>query len=262
MGLAPTGKRRLVTAHPRSGNSHWSHHEKFFLEYPLWSLRDGLEALLSEAGDLDAEVILQIEPGFGRLRVRRYEMRFRRPEPTIARLERPFPTGLHGLIFRWRSLIDMGETGRRDLAPLTQGEDGCDLPPDLPGPGVVYACRDRALAVRPTLVDRPAPPGAAPTPLQGAALITGSIPRSTAIKARLIEIAAGAPDAEADLGWIYALLAVPDSLPPTTFEALQELPSCPGVAIALVFTATDEATCERVWRLRTGAAFSLDALWS
>jgi hypothetical protein len=86
-------------------------------------------------------------------------------------------------------------------------------------------------------------------------LITGSIPGSTAIKARLIEIAAGAPDAEADLGWIHALLAVPDSLPPTTFEALQELPSYPGAVIALVFTATDEATCERVWRLEQALPF-------
>jgi hypothetical protein len=104
-------------------------------------------------------------------------------------------------------------------------------------------------------VDRPAASGAALTPLQAAALITGSIPRSTAIKARLIEIAAGASDAEADFGWIHALLAVPDSLPPTTFEALQELPSHPGAVIALVFTATDEATCERVWRLEQALPF-------
>jgi hypothetical protein len=96
-------------------------------------LRDGLEALLSEAGDLDAEVFLEIVPGFCRLRVRRYEMRFKRPEPGTARLEQSLPAGLQGLAFKWRSLIDMGETGRRDLAPLVEGEDGCELPLDLPG---------------------------------------------------------------------------------------------------------------------------------
>jgi hypothetical protein len=158
------GAKAIVGSHgdlrvePRSGTAWWGQVERFSLEYPLWSLRDVLEALLSEAGDLDAEATLQIAPGAGRLRVRRYETRFRRPEPTAARLERSLPSGLHGLVFRWRSLIDMGDTGRRSLAPLTQGEDGCSLPLDLPGPGVVYACRDQALAVRPTLADRPPHP--------------------------------------------------------------------------------------------------------
>jgi len=128
-------------------------------------------------------------------------------------------------------------------------------PLDLPGPGVVYACRDQALAVRPTLVDRPPSPGDGPTPLQAAALIGDSTSRSAAIRARLTAIAAGAPDAEADLAWIHAMLAVPDGLPPTTFEALRELPSCPGAATALVFTATDEAKCERVWRLEQALPF-------
>jgi hypothetical protein len=255
------GARAIVGSHgslrvePRSGNTRWNQIEIFSLEYPLWSLRDSLEALLSEAGDLDAEVVLQIAPGFGRLRVRRYEMRFRRPEPTTAKLERSLPASLLGLVYRWRSLIDMGETGKRELPPLADGEDGCDLPLDLPGPGVVYACRDRVLAARPTLVDRPSSPSDAPTPLQAAALITESNPRNSAIKARLTEIAAGAPDAEADLAWIHAMLDVPDGLPPTTFEALQELPSCPGAAIALVFSATDEAACERVWRLERALPF-------
>jgi hypothetical protein len=165
------------------------------------------------------------------------------------------PADLHGLAFKWRSLIDMGETGRRDLTPLVEGEDGCNLPLDLSGPGVVYACRDGRLAVRPTLVDRPPSLGYRPTPLQAAALIAEPNLRSTAIKARLIEITAGAPDAEVDLAWINAMLAVPDGLPPTTFEALQELPTCPGAAIALVFSATDEATCERLWRLEQALPF-------
>jgi hypothetical protein len=209
-------------------------------------LREGLEALLSEAGDLDAEVFLEIVPGFCRLRVRGYEMRFKRPEPGTARLEQSLRAGLQGLAFKWRSLIDMGEAGRRDLAPLVEAEDGCELPLDLPGPGVVYACRGGRLAVRPALVDRPPSLGYRPTPLQAAVLITEANLRNTGIKARLIEIAADAPDAEADLARIHALLAVPDGLPPTTFESLQELPSCPEVLIALVSTSTDEAMCERV----------------
>ena len=252
---AIVGNQGDIRVEPRGGNMRWSQIERFSLEYSLWSLRDELEALLSELSELDAEAILTVEPGGDRLRVRRYEMRFGPLEATAARLERSFPSGLQDIVFGWRSLIDMGESGGRSLVPLDLGEDGCALPIDLSGPGVVYARRNGALAVRPTLVDRPPVPSNESTPLQAAVLITGSTFRSKAISERLNAIAAGAPDADADLAWMHALLAVPDGLPPTTFEVLQALSSCPGAAIALIFAASDEAASERVWRLEQALPF-------
>lgn len=232
----------------RGGTHHWAFED----EMPMWGLRDALASLLAEASDIDSEAWVGFQSGGARLRVKRHELDIRPVADGIKLPEVPSPPE-GGLTMRWRSLIDMGADGGRDLAAVPRDAlvagGTIAIPDDLPGPGVVFLAEGVTAVSRPLLISRHYLAPASLRPLMQAVLIGAADERAAMLDAALSPIGAGSEDCEPDLRWLHAHLSLPEALTPSTFHAISALVRHPYALAALVASAPDDEARERVWGL-------------
>jgi hypothetical protein len=223
--------------------------QAFDEEVSLANILGDVARLLSASDDLDAEVVLTVDPGGDCLCVGRYvgAVEFDRQARTV---------GVRGLgsvegrvRYEWRSFVDPSPAGLRLICERNGlGGGPPPLPEDLVGPGLAI------LRVDGIAVARPKPVGGGPLelggfdPLARASTLTGFEARQTAIAAALDEVGA-ASTPSATLWWMHAMLHALDGVPPVALDVFRLLWLKPVAAAALVLSAETEADRERVWRL-------------
>ena len=226
---------------------------QFEEELPLWSVSGDVARLLSGVGDLDADVVLTIDPGATPLRVGLYagEVVFDREARTVALRGLDVDVGVVCNI-EWRSLLDPSAAGLRRLGAQTWTDTDVGaplpLPDDLSGPGLVYGRTHGRPVGRPTLVMGALPLRDDAPPLRSASLIGERRAREVTIGAALDGLASE-PWAYAELRWMHAMLAALDGVSPVAVDAFRLLWRKPRAALALLLSAESDEERERVWRL-------------
>lgn len=240
------------------------HRRAFSDDLPLWSLRDAVSALMAEAGDLDSEARISFEPTGARLVVGRYELLPLATGPgrlTLLPMKSPTPGGL---TVRWRSLLDMGSDGVRDLAVVA--EEVCaaghveQVTADIAGPGVAYLVDHNKVLSRPIIFNGSRREAAGLSRLRQAVLVEARHDREAAFDAAVRALEAEAFD-EGDIQWLLSHLTIPDPLAASTFQAFNTLARHPRMLAALAAFACksdDAALRDRVWGLEQELPF----LWT
>ncbi|WP_165361489.1 STY4851/ECs_5259 family protein [Lichenibacterium ramalinae] len=238
------------------------HRQAFHDELPLWSLRDTVSSLLAEAGDLDSEAWVEFEPSGAKLRVARYETPELTPGPHTLRIPtvtRPAGTSLS---LRWRSLVDMGDEGARELSTIDDATAAAGsvvpVPDDLPGPGVAYLAEGNVVVSRPVLSGGVHPAPNELSPLRRAVLVANRRMREWAFEEAFRVIDEAVPGSEEDVGWLLRHLALPDALTASTFQSLNTLAHHPATLARLAASAAKSKDAElrdRVWGLERELPF-------
>ncbi len=229
---------------------HADYVQTFDEELSLWSLRDEISTLLAAADGIDAEVRIGFEPSGDMLHVHRYTYDFPHGAPRMPELRASADaTGL-----RWRSLLDAGEAGSREIARFVEGPPAPGtpfrLPADLSGPGLIYLVKDGLAISRPRFVPGgPLPDDQHTTPLKRAVLLARPQERDAALNAALTQLH------DSDITWLHALLAQPDALPASAFDVLGRLVRNTGALATLAVSAPNAAGRSRVWGLEQELPF-------